>query len=160
MSVRVGTGFDIHRLVPGRKLVLGGVEIVFDRGLEGHSDADVLTHAICDALLGAAALGDLGQHFPDSDPRFKNASSLDLLRRVHELVRLKGFRIGNVDATVMAESPRLAPYLDSMSRKLCETLEISSEQLNLKAKSHEQLDSIGRAEAIASQAAVLIETFL
>lgn len=158
MSVRVGTGFDIHRLVPGRRLVLGGLEIGFDRGLEGHSDADVLTHAICDALLGAAALGDLGKHFPDSDPQFKDSSSLNLLRRVRELVRLKGFRVVNVDATLIAEAPRLAPHLDSMSRKLCEALEISSGQLNLKAKSHEQLDSIGRAEAIAAQAAVLIET--
>lgn len=156
-SYRVGTGFDIHRLAAHRKLILGGVEIDSPLGLEGHSDADVLTHAICDALLGAAALGDLGRHFPDSDPKFKDISSLELLRQVLDLVRAKGFHVINVDATVIAESPRLAMHLPAISKRLSEAMRISLDQLNVKAKTHEKLDALGQHRAIAVQAVTLIE---
>ncbi len=157
MSTRCGIGFDIHRLVAGRKLVLGGVEIPFDRGLGGHSDADVVTHAVCDALLGAAALGDMGRHFPSSDPKFKDASSLELLKQVAEMVRQKGFRISNIDATVIAEAPRLNSHLEAMSKRLAKTLGLSPDQVNVKVKSHEGLDSLGRGEAIAAHAVATIE---
>src|SRR5213594_1505473 len=131
---RIGIGYDIHRLVEGRKLVLGGVEIPFEKGLLGHSDSDVLTHAICDALLGAAALGDIGTHFPDSDPRWAGASSLEFLARVVELVTKKGYRVANVDATVMAERPRLMPYVQMMRERLASVLQIDVGQVNIKAK--------------------------
>lgn len=157
MTNRVGTGFDIHRLVENRKLILGGVEVVHSHGLAGHSDADVLTHAICDALLGAAALGDMGCHFPSNDPKFENISSLELLMQVAEMVRMKGFQIVNVDATVIAEAPRLGPHLAAMSKRLAETLGLPVDQVNVKVKSHEGLDSLGRREAIAAQAIAAIE---
>ena len=153
---RIGTGYDIHRLVEGRKLVLGGVEIPFEKGLLGHSDSDVLTHAICDALLGAAALGDIGTHFPDSDPRWAGASSLDFLARVVELVTEKGYRVGNVDSTVMAERPRLMPYVQTMREKLASALQIDVDQVNIKAKTNEGLESVGRGEAMAAQAVALL----
>jgi 2-C-methyl-D-erythritol 2,4-cyclodiphosphate synthase len=155
-SSRIGIGYDIHRLVEGRKLVLGGVEIPFEKGLLGHSDSDVLTHAICDALLGAAALGDIGTHFPDSDPRWAGASSLDFLARVVELVTEKGYRVANVDSTVMAERPKLMPYVQTMREKLASVLQIDVDQINIKAKTNEGLESVGRGEAMAAQAVVLL----
>jgi len=155
-SSRIGVGHDIHRLVEGRKLVLGGVEIPFEKGLLGHSDSDVLTHAICDALLGAAALGDIGTHFPDSDPRWAGASSLEFLSRVVELVTQKGYRVANVDATVMAEWPKLMPYVQMMREKLASVLQIDVDQVNVKAKTNEGLESVGRGEAMAAQAVALL----
>ncbi len=155
-SSRIGIGYDIHRLVDGRKLVLGGVEMPFEKGLLGHSDSDVLTHAICDALLGAAGLGDIGTHFPDSDPRWAGASSLEFLARVVELVTQKGYRIANVDATVMAERPKLMPYVQAIREKLASVLQIDIDQVNVKAKTNEGLESVGRNEAMAAQAVVLI----
>ncbi len=155
-SSRIGVGYDIHRLVEGRKLVLGGVEIPFEKGLLGHSDSDVLTHAICDALLGAAGLGDIGTHFPDNDPRWAGASSLEFLARVVELVNEKGYRVANIDATVMAERPRLMPYVQMMREKLASVLQIDVDQVNVKAKTNEGLESVGRGEAMAAQAVALL----
>jgi 2-C-methyl-D-erythritol 2,4-cyclodiphosphate synthase len=157
-SSRIGIGYDIHRLVEGRKLVLGGIEIPFEKGLLGHSDSDVLTHAICDALLGAAALGDIGTHFPDSDPRWAGASSLDFLARVVELVTERGYRVANVDATVMAERPKLMPYVQAMRERLASVLQIDVDQANIKAKTNEGLESVGRGEAMAAQAVALLRT--
>lgn len=157
MSPRTGIGYDIHRLVENRKLILGGVEVEHSRGLAGHSDADVLSHAIGDALLGAAGLGDLGRHFPSSEAEFKDISSLELLRRVAALISGKGFHVVNIDATVIAEAPHLAPHLDEMAKHLAETLALAIDRVNVKAKSHEGLDSIGRGEAIAAQAIAMIE---
>lgn len=155
---RIGTGYDIHRLVEGRKLVLGGVEIPFEKGLLGHSDSDVLTHAICDALLGAAALGDIGTHFPDNDPRWAGASSLEFLSRVVEMLTEKGYRVHNVDATVMAERPKLRPYVEAIRERLASVLQIDPDSVNIKAKTNEGLESVGRGEAIAAQAVVLLIT--
>jgi len=153
---RIGTGYDIHRLVEGRKLVLGGVGIPFEKGLLGHSDSDVLTHAVCDALLGAAALGDIGTHFPDSDPRWAGASSLEFLAHVVELVAEKGYRVANIDATVLAERPKLMPYVQLMRERLAPVLRIDVDQVNIKAKTNEGLESVGRGEAMAAQAVALI----
>jgi 2-C-methyl-D-erythritol 2,4-cyclodiphosphate synthase len=153
---RVGTGYDIHRLVEGRKLILGGVEIPFGRGLLGHSDSDVLSHSICDALLGAAALGDIGSHFPDSSPEFAGVSSLDLLARVMELLRKKKMEVVNLDAVVLAERPRLGPFIPAMRDNLAAVLGVASEQVGIKAKTSEGLESVGRGEAIAAQAVVLL----
>lgn len=155
-SSRIGIGYDIHRLVEGRKLVLGGVEIPFEKGLLGHSDSDVLSHAICDALLGAAALGDIGTHFPDSDPRWAGASSLDFLARAVEMLTERGYRITNIDATVMAERPKLQPHIEDMRARLASVLVIDIDRINVKAKTNEGLDSIGRGEAIAAQAIVIL----
>jgi 2-C-methyl-D-erythritol 2,4-cyclodiphosphate synthase len=155
-SARIGIGYDVHRLVEGRKLVLGGVEIPFEKGLLGHSDSDVLTHAICDALLGAVGLGDIGTHFPDSDPRWSGASSLDFLARVVELVTEKGYRVANVDATVVAERPKLMPYVQSIRERLASALQIDVDQVNLKAKTNEGLESVGRGDAMAAQAVALL----
>jgi len=155
-SSRIGIGYDIHRLVEGRKLVLGGVEIPFAKGLLGHSDSDVLTHAICDALLGAAALGDIGTHFPDNDPRWAGASSLDLLARVVELLTQHGFGVTNVDATVAAEQPKLRLHIDSMRERLASVLGVDADRVSVKAKTNEGLESVGRNEAMAAQAVVLI----
>jgi len=155
-SNRIGIGYDIHRLVEGRKLVLGGVEIPFEKGLLGHSDSDVLSHAICDALLGAAALGDIGTHFPDSDPRWAGASSLDFLARAVEMLTERGYRITNIDATVMAERPKLQPHIEDMRARLASVLVIDIDRINVKAKTNEGLDSIGRGEAIAAQAIVIL----
>ena len=153
---RVGIGNDIHRLVEGRKLILGGVEIPHERGLLGHSDGDSLTHAITDALLGAAALGDIGSHFSDRDPRWAGADSLVFLRHVRDLLEERGFEIANVDATILAERPKMAPYISEMKVRLAEAMKISESQINVKAKTNEGLDSIGRGEAIAAQAIALI----
>jgi 2-C-methyl-D-erythritol 2,4-cyclodiphosphate synthase len=155
-QVRIGIGNDIHRLVAGRKLILGGVEIPFEKGLQGHSDADSLTHAICDALLGAAGMGDIGTHFSDKDPQWKDADSLMLLRRVCAMLRAAGWSIGNVDATILAERPKMMPHIPAMKAKLAEAMNIEEACLNLKAKTNEGLDAIGRGEAIGAQAIALL----
>lgn len=154
--MRVGLGYDAHRLVAGRRLVLGGVEIPHPLGLLGHSDADVLTHAIGDALLGALGVGDLGTHFPDNDPAYKDISSLALLTRIMEMVWDRGYRPVNVDATVVAEKPRLAPYIRRMKENLAHVLELAPDEINIKATTTEQMGFAGRAEGIAAHAVVLI----
>ena len=152
MENRVGTGFDVHRLVEGRKLILGGVEIPYDKGLDGHSDADVLIHAIMDALLGAAGLGDIGQHFPDTDDAYKGISSMELLQRVKELLDENFFKIGNVDATVIAQKPKIAGYIDGMRYNICQVLNVEKSRVNIKATTTEKLGFTGRGEGIASEA--------
>ncbi len=156
-TVRVGTGFDVHPLVEGRPLILGGVRIAHARGLSGHSDADVVAHAVADALLGAAALGDLGQHFPPGDPRYAGADSLKLLERVRELLRERGWNVGNVDCTVIAEQPRIAPHRDAMRANLARALGVAVEEVSVKATTTERLGFTGREEGIAAQAVVLIQ---
>jgi 2-C-methyl-D-erythritol 2,4-cyclodiphosphate synthase len=153
---RIGIGYDIHRLVEGRRLILGGVEIPFEKGLLGHSDSDVLTHAVCDALLGAAALGDMGTHFPDTDPRFKDVSSLDLLANAFGQIAALGYAVQNVDAVVLAERPRLGPYVKSIRESLAAILAIEPDQISVKAKTSEGLESVGRGEAMAAHAVVLL----
>lgn len=156
--MRVGLGYDIHPMAGGRKLVLGGVEIPHSRGLIGHSDADALVHAVCDALLGAMGEGDLGKHYPSSDPRYKNVSSLKLLEEVAGLLGKKGFRLVNLDTVIIAQAPRLSPHLPGMQARLAEVLKIDPEMVNVKVKSGEGLDDvIGKEEAIAAQAICLIE---
>jgi len=155
--VRIGQGFDVHQLVPGRRLVMGGVEIAHDKGLLGHSDADVLLHAICDALLGAAALGDIGKHFPDSDTRYKGIDSRELLRHVVRLLTQKGHRVVNVDATIIAEAPRMAPHIPAMVTNIAADLGIEPGGVNVKATTTEKLGFAGRGEGIAAQAVCLIE---
>lgn len=155
-DMRVGIGYDVHRLTEGRKLILGGIEIPHSHGLDGHSDADVLLHAIKDALLGAAALGDIGRHFPDTDLQYKGASSVMLLARVRELLAEKGYVVHNVDATIIAEKPKLAPYISQMNNTIAETLQITLDQVNVKATTTETLGFTGRREGIAAQAAVTI----
>ena len=154
---RVGLGIDLHPLVAGRPLVLGGVTVPSDRGLDGHSDADVLTHAVCEALLGALALGDLGRHFPDSDPRNRGVSSLFLLQAVKGLVEGRGARLVNVDATVLAQSPRLSQFLPEMARRLADTLELGVDRVSVKAKSPEGLGLLGRGEGIGAMVVVAVE---
>lgn len=154
---RVGFGFDLHPLVAGRPLVLGGVTVPSDLGLGGHSDADVLSHAIGEALLGALALGDLGRHFPDTDPRYRGISSLRLLTEVMRLVQSRGGTLVNVDATVLAQAPRLAPLLDEMAKRLADTLRISQDRVSIKAKSPEGLGLLGRKEGMAAMAVVSVE---
>ena len=154
--MRIGTGFDVHALVAGRPLVIGGVTIPHDRGLEGHSDADVLLHAIADAILGALALGDLGRHFPDTDPRWKGADSRALLRHVADLMRQRGFGVGNVDATVIAQAPRLAPHVAAMRRNLAADLGCTVDDVSVKATTTEGLGFAGRGEGIAAMASVLL----
>ena len=158
MRGRIGIGYDIHRLSAGRRLVLGGVVVPHPYGLEGHSDADVLTHAIIDALLGAAGLGDIGTHFPDTDARWEGASSLELLGRVMEMCRGASLAPVNVDATVVAESPRLAPHIAGMRARLAEALGLPEGAVSIKAKTNEGLGSVGRGEAIAAYAVCLLET--
>jgi len=155
--VRVGIGYDIHPLSPGRDLVIGGVHIDSPLGLDGHSDADVLTHAIIDSLLGAAALGDIGQHFPASDPGYQGASSQDLLTMVVRTVRQAGYRVVNVDSTVVAEEPRLQPHIEAMRKQLAKTLGIDFGEVSVKATSPEGLGALGREEGIAAHAVALIE---
>jgi 2-C-methyl-D-erythritol 2,4-cyclodiphosphate synthase len=154
---RVGTGYDVHRLVPGRRLVLGGVEIPHALGLDGHSDADVALHALCDALLGAAALGDIGQHFPPSDDRWRGADSLDLLRRVVGLVAARGYRVGNVDVTVVAEQPKIGPHAASMRERIADALGVRTDDVSIKATTNEHLGFVGRQEGIAAIATAIIE---
>jgi len=154
--LRVGQGFDFHALKAGRKLVLGGVLVDHDRGLEGHSDADVLTHAIIDALLGAAGLGDIGMHFPDDDPSYKDANSLDLLRKVCRIIRRQGWEISNVDATVLAQEPKLAPYRGAIEQELASCMGISQNSVNLKATTTEKMGFIGRGEGMGSSAVAML----
>ncbi len=156
-SLRVGIGFDVHSLVEGRKLILGGVEIPHAKGLLGHSDADVLIHAICDALLGAISEGDLGRHFPDTDPRYRDMSSMILLKKVMEKAKAKGFRVVNMDATITAQEPRLAEYIPRMIDRIGEALEIGPGRVNIKATSPEGLGFSGRGEGIIGQSVVLVE---
>jgi len=157
VGLRIGHGFDVHRLVAGRKLILGGVEIPFDRGLEGHSDADVLLHAIMDALLGAAGLEDIGRHFPNTDPAYKDADSMELLREVSAMIQARGFsRIINIDATVLAERPKLAENIPAMRRRIADGLETEVSRVNVKATTTEGLGFVGREEGIAAEAVCLI----
>ena len=155
--MRIGQGFDVHALVAGRKLIIGGVEISFHLGLLGHSDADVLLHAICDALLGAVALGDIGQHFPDSDPRYKGIDSRELLRQVMNLVAAQGYRVANVDATIVAQAPKMAPHIPAMVANIAADLGVALAAINVKATTTEQLGFTGRGEGIAAQAICLLE---
>lgn len=155
--MRIGHGYDVHRLVEGRKLILGGVDIPYEKGLLGHSDADVLAHAIMDALLGAAALGDIGKLFPDNDPAYEGADSMKLLARVAEVLDEKGYAIGNIDATVIAQKPKLAPYIEQMRRRMAEVCGIDMEQLSVKATTEEKLGFTGSGEGIATHAVCLIE---
>ncbi|CAG0954372.1 MAG: 2-C-methyl-D-erythritol 2,4-cyclodiphosphate synthase [Rhodocyclales bacterium] len=155
--MRIGQGFDVHALVPGRKLIIGGVDIPFARGLLGHSDADVLLHAVTDALLGAAGLGDIGRHFPDSDPRFKDADSRQLLREADRLIREAGYHTVNIDATVIARAPRMAPHVAAMAANIAADIGIEAGCVNIKAKTTESLGFTGRGEGIAAQAIALIE---
>ncbi len=157
MSFRIGNGYDVHRLVEGRKLILGGVEIPHDKGLDGHSDADALCHAICDALLGAVGAGDLGHHFPDTDDQYKGISSLVLLNRVGEVVAERGYKIVNTDATIIAQKPKLAPFIREMKTNLAKTLGIEPDQVNVKATTTEKLGFPGREEGLACDAVALIE---
>jgi 2-C-methyl-D-erythritol 2,4-cyclodiphosphate synthase len=155
-NLRIGEGWDVHALVPGRKLLIGGVEIPFERGLLGHSDADVLLHAITDALLGAAGLGDIGRHFPDTDERFKGADSVLLLTEAAMRVREQGFRIANVDSTVIAQAPRLAGHIEAMRERIAQALDIAPGQVNVKAKTAEKLGPVGDGLAIEARAVVLL----
>ncbi|MEJ2175020.1 MAG: 2-C-methyl-D-erythritol 2,4-cyclodiphosphate synthase [bacterium] len=157
-GLRIGQGFDVHALVAGRRLVLGGVEIPFERGLEGHSDADVLVHAVIDALLGAAALGDIGRHFPDSDERYRDADSRALLREVGAKLTQAGLRVCNLDATVVAQAPRLAPHIDAMTSNLASDLGLARDRVNVKATTSEKLGFTGRGDGIAAMAVALVES--
>lgn len=154
---RIGNGYDVHRLVEGRKLILGGVEVPHTLGLDGHSDADVLIHAVCDALLGAAGAGDLGKHFPDTDNQYKGISSLILLERVGGVIHERGYCVGNIDTTIVAQQPKLAPHIDGMKRNLCQALGLALHQVNVKATTTETLGFAGREEGIAAYASVLLE---
>lgn len=158
MNFRVGIGFDVHKFVEGRKLILGGVEIPCNKGLEGHSDADVLLHAICDAMLGAAALGDIGKHFPNTDERFRNISSLILLEKTNELIVQNNFSVENIDATVVAERPKLLPYVEEMRKNIAETLKVNLSQISIKATTSEKLGFTGREEGIVAMAVALIHS--
>lgn len=154
--MRIGMGYDVHRLVEDRKLILGGVEIPWEKGLLGHSDADVLVHAVMDALLGAAALGDIGQHFPDTDPAYKGADSLQLLSKVGEILKEAGYQIGNVDATVIAQRPKLAPYREQMRVNMARALSVDASQISVKATTEEGLGFTGAGEGISAQAVALL----
>jgi len=158
--MRIGYGYDVHRLIKGRPLILGGVKIPFDKGLLGHSDADVLTHAICDALLGASALGDIGQHFPDTDPAYKNIISTTILEQTYQLISSQGYEIINIDATIIAEAPKISPYRESMREILSDILFISLNQINIKATTTEGLGYLGKGEGIAATCVVLLSKTL
>lgn len=156
MTIRIGNGYDIHRLCEGRKLILGGVEISHELGLLGHSDADVLTHAIMDAMLGALSLGDIGHYFPPSDPQWAGADSLVLLSQVNQLVRSQGFLIGNIDSVIVAERPKLKPHIKTMRDRLSHILELQPDQIGIKATTNEKLGPVGREEGIAAYAVALL----
>ena len=156
-TMRIGQGFDVHQLIEGRPLIIGGVTIPHDKGLLGHSDADVLLHAICDALIGAAGLGDIGKHFSDSDPRYKNIDSRILLRNVYRLLADKGYKLVNIDATIIAQAPKMAPYIPAMIENIAQDLEIQTNEVNIKAKTAEYLGAIGRKEGIVAEAVCLIQ---
>ena len=153
---RIGHGYDIHRLVPGRRLILGGVEIPFDLGLDGHSDADVVTHAIIDALLGAASSGDIGSHFPDDDPAYRDADSIELLKKTMAIIERKGFAVGNIDVTIIAEKPKLAPYIEEMKHRVAEAAGISPGDVSIKATTNEKIGAIGRGEGVAAFSVVAL----
>jgi 2-C-methyl-D-erythritol 2,4-cyclodiphosphate synthase len=154
--IRIGQGFDVHQFAENRPLIIGGVEISYEKGLLGHSDADVLLHAISDAILGALALGDIGKHFPDTDPKYKGADSAELLSVVWEMVIEKGYRLGNLDATIIAQKPKMAPHIPRMVERIADLLEADPEQINIKATTTEKLGFIGREEGIAAMAVVLL----
>ena len=156
-NLRIGHGYDVHRLVTGRKLILGGLQVPYELGLDGHSDADVLLHAVMDALLGAAALGDIGQHFPDSDPAYAGVSSMVLLKSVGGILKNAGYAVVNIDATVLAQKPKLAPYIEEMRRRIAETLGISHDRVSVKATTEEGLGFTGEGKGIAVHAVALIE---
>lgn len=155
--MRIGIGYDVHKLVAGRKLILGGVEIEHESGLDGHSDADVLLHAIMDALFGAAAMGDIGRHFPDTDERYKGISSLRLLKRAGVLLEGKGYKIGNIDAVIVAQQPKLSPYIDQMRENIAETLSVETDRISVKATTEEGLGFTGEEKGISCQAVCTIE---
>ena len=155
--IRIGHGFDVHQLVAGRKCIIGGVEIAHDKGLLGHSDADVLLHAICDALLGAAGLGDIGRHFPDTDSQYQGADSRELLRKVIALLKNAGFSVGNIDATIIAQAPKMAPYIPTMVANIAADSNVELSRVNVKATTTEKLGFIGRGEGIAAEAVCLIQ---
>ncbi|NEZ47357.1 2-C-methyl-D-erythritol 2,4-cyclodiphosphate synthase [Clostridium niameyense] len=155
--MRVGLGYDVHKLVEGRNLIIGGVKIPYNKGLLGHSDADVLIHSIMDSLLGAASLGDIGKHFPDKDMKYKNASSIILLEHVKNLIKEKGYKIQNIDCTIIAQEPKIFPYIDKMKKNICSTLNIEIDELNIKATTEEGLGFTGKKEGIASQSICLLE---
>lgn len=154
---RIGQGYDVHQLVEKRPLIIGGIHVPFEKGLAGHSDADVLLHAISDALLGAIGEGDIGRHFPDTDPEYKNADSFVLLQKCWALAQKKGFSIGNIDATIMAQKPKMAPHIEKMIIRVAEACQTSIEHVNIKATTTERLGFVGREEGIAAQAVVLLE---
>ena len=154
--MRIGQGFDVHALVAGRKLIIGGVHIPFERGLAGHSDADVLLHALCDALIGAAALGDIGRHFPDTDPRYKGIDSRELVRAVVRLLSEHNYVVGNVDATIIAQAPKMAPHIAVMRANIAADLNVTEDCVNIKAKTAERLGFVGRGEGIVAEAVVLL----
>ncbi len=156
--MRIGHGYDVHRLVPGRDLILCGVKIPYELGLDGHSDADVAIHALMDALLGAAALGDIGRHFPDNDDRYRGIDSMKLLDRVMELLENKGFAVSNADVTIIAQRPKLSPYIEIMGNRLAEGMKIKADQVNVKATTEEGLGFTGEGKGVAAHAVVLIET--
>ena len=155
-KIRVGYGYDVHRYVEGHRLILGGVTVPAERGLLGHSDADVLLHAIADALLGAAAMRDIGYHFPDTDPRYAGADSVVLLREVFRLLLERGYRVGNIDATIVAEAPKLSPFVPRMQERIAETLDLSVDEISIKATTNERMGFVGREEGMAAHAVVLI----
>ena len=155
--MRIGMGYDVHRLTEGRDLILGGVKIEWEKGLLGHSDADVLIHAVMDALLGAAALGDIGKHFPDTDPAYKGISSILLLKHVANLLKENGYKVGNIDATIIAQKPKMAPHIPKMRENMADAMGIPADRLNIKATTEEGLGFTGRGEGIASQAVCLLE---
>ncbi|MBC2713349.1 MAG: 2-C-methyl-D-erythritol 2,4-cyclodiphosphate synthase [Desulfosarcina sp.] len=155
---RIGLGYDIHRLVPGRKLVLGGESIPFDKGLLGHSDADVLVHAVCDALLGAVGMGDIGEHFPDTDPQYRGIYSIDLLKTVYRLVKELGFALVNMDATVFAQAPRMSPYKARMAIRMADSMSVDHRMINIKATTTEGLGIIGKGDGIAAMCVVLLQS--
>ncbi len=154
---RIGQGFDIHRLVDGRKFILGGVEIDYNKGLLGHSDADALVHSIIDALFGALSLGDIGNHFPDNDPKYKDADSLMLLEKAYNLVKSKGYTINNIDNTIMVQEPKMKPYIPLMQKKLAQVLNIELSQISIKAKTMEEQDSVGQKQAVMAQSVVMLK---
>ena len=155
--MHVGIGYDVHRLVSGRKLILGGVDIPFEKGLLGHSDADVLVHAVCDALLGAAGLGDIGVHFPDTDPEYKDISSIKILAQTYELISRKNFKVMNIDSTIFADAPKLSPYGEAMKKNIARTIEIEPRCVNVKATTLEGLGMIGKGEGIGAMCVALLE---
>jgi 2-C-methyl-D-erythritol 2,4-cyclodiphosphate synthase len=155
--IRIGQGFDVHQLTEGRKCIIGGVDIPYEKGLLGHSDADVLLHAVADAVLGALALGDIGKHFPDTDPAFKDADSVKLLQHVWGLAKERGYRLGNADCTIIAQQPKMAPYIPQMVERIARALEAEPEQVNVKATTSEKLGFTGRGEGIAAMAVVCLQ---